>query len=356
MSEHAFNHDGLGQMNVIQIPTELPPPPNLTDLPAQVLHAGTIETLIGQNDDLMARLKVNIRRNGLLEQQIMAHDRTHAQLMGQNASLMSQLQILEEKDNILRDKANRAEGSQSGLKSEIEFLQAKIGALEDRATELKKSERFARRVRKWVTPFIDRLHAEIALKDRELLKKEAQISDLRARLSETTNIAQTIERRFSRDQSKLVETYEASSQSMANELERLRSESKLLRDKAQRLDQVTVSEAEARNKIVALERQAQDALKIADQHRREAKTLSAQAATRNLDLETALTNMKAAEESRAVILDQFESLQAVWAESQKRLENAKLQHETLNRLNQELSRQLKEQRKASGPIAPEANC
>ncbi len=55
----------------IPLPNELPAALNLQHLPSQVLHSSTVETLIGQNEDLMARLKVNLRRNSLLEQKLL---------------------------------------------------------------------------------------------------------------------------------------------------------------------------------------------------------------------------------------------------------------------------------------------
>lgn len=330
-----------GTNSILAIPTDLPAAPDLSNIPAHVLHTGTIETLIGQNDDLMARLKVNIRRNSTLEQQIMAHERTQAQLMSTNSSLMSQLQILEEKELILREKTNRTDQIQNTLKEEVEFLQSKIGVLETRVMNLKKSERFARRVRRWVRPMIDRLQFEATAKSKDALKKDAMMSDLRARVVEAGNVAKAIERQYSKDQAKLVENHESAIRSALSEVERLRSEVKLLRDKAERVDQLTRSEAEARNKIILLERQTHEALKSAELARREAKQN---------------------EDAKNLLDDQFHSLKAVWSETQKRLEISVLQNETLNRLNQELSRHIKDQKdhKQDQPQAihakPEITC
>lgn len=332
----------------IPIPTELPAPPNLNDLPLQILHAGTVETLIGQNDDLMARLRVNIRRNSSLEQLILAHEKTQAQLMNQNASLMSQLQLLEEKEIIQRDKLLFSENNLTTLKDEVEFLNAKANANIDTNEHLtknkKKSDRFIRRIQKWVGPLVKKLRAENKKQQQDLLKKEALLSDFRARLIEASNASQALERQYNRNQAKLVEAHESQLTEIKAKLDRIILESKSYREKADRLDQLTASEVEARNKIVTLERQLESITKDSETHRRDGKILTAQNSSLKTDVQEFTAKFNEAENSRQLLTDQYESLKAVWTETQKKLESAKLQQETLNRLNQELSRQLKEQR------------
>src|SRR4051812_21731739 len=72
--ESVPSHDGMMDTQEyipVPLPTQVPTPPNLSQLPSEVLHSGTVETLIAHNEDLIARLKVNLRRNALLEQQIL---------------------------------------------------------------------------------------------------------------------------------------------------------------------------------------------------------------------------------------------------------------------------------------------
>ena len=339
----------------VPLPTDLPPAPDLAQLPAYILHTGTVETLIGQNEDLMARLKVNIRRNSILEQQIMEQERSAGELMRANTSLMAQLEILQAKDRILREKVARSESLQSEMHGEVELMNAKLEALETRNQLLKSSARFQRRVSRWVRPFIDRLKSQLEKERKALYGKDALISDLRARVSELAQHCQSIENQYTKDQARLVEGYEAQNEALKNELENLKADSKLLREKAKSIDQALASEAASQNRIVFLERQNKDALAQAEDERRRAHAAAAQNASLERKLDDALAESAAARDQVSRLENQFESLKTVWSETQERLEAAKLQHETLNRLNQELSRQLREQRQKDS-AQPEVNC
>lgn len=353
------------------LPLDLPPVPNLSSLPAHILHSGTVETLIGQNEDLMARLKVNIRRNSILEQQIMEQDRLHARLKNEHATLVAQYQVLDEKSSMLREKAQRFDQITEELRDENMVMQARVDGAEERSAELRAGLRFEeayrRRVRNWVRPYIDALksrltdsRARIQFLDRQLATREAVIGDLRARLETSTKLVQDTTVTANRDQAMLVATYEERLQANEADALKARQESALLRDKASRLDDAISRATRAENTIVTLERKNQDLeatlggeLKtIQDQlgdFRREAKALAAEVMTANDERERATAAEKEAVAELARARDQFESLQAVWAEAQKKFEASRLQQDALNKLNQELSRQLKAQRLGQTP-------
>ena len=241
-----------------QIPIELPPPPDLSNLPSHILHSGTVETLIGQNDDLMARLKVNIRRNSLFEQKILELEHINIEMTRANSSLLSQIQIYEEKDLIVREKLNANSQDREATKEEIALQKLKISNLEKRNSDLRLAARYLRRVRRWVTPFVDKLKAELARERKTLLSKEATISDLRARLVETVNYAQNLERQSMKDQAALVERYETTYRKMQSDLEKATASAKLLRDKASRVEQAVAESAGHANRIIYLERHSED--------------------------------------------------------------------------------------------------
>lgn len=328
---------------VVPLPNEIPPPPDLSSIPVHILHSGTMETLIGLNEDLMARLKVNVRRNGVLEQQLLEHERTNTELTRVNGRLSSQLQILREKEQTWREKASRADEATRHVQ--------RLGS-------------FQRRVQAWVRPMIDRLQSELQ-NEREqkqklserLSARELQTNDLKARLNEAVNHAQNIEKQSARDQTKLVDKYETRVKSLEGDLEKHRAELKITRDKALRLDEAVAAKTDLENRIVFLERRNSDMEKLfnseihelqeqVNKYRSEAKVLAVETLERDRKLKESTSELHSLRTEHEKLQDQFESLQAVWANTQKSLEAAKLQHESLNRLNQELSRQLKEQRKS----------
>lgn len=239
-------------------PIDLPPLPDFSQLPHAVLHSGTVETLLGLNEELMARLKVNIRRNGLLEQSLLAKDQERAEVERQRASLEAQNEILREKDRHWRERTSRAEINQSGLNDEVGLMKMRVASLEERNRILLRADRFQRRVRAWVRPFIDRLTSELRAARKSLLAKEALLSDARAQLSEAVQHAQSLEAKFTRDQSRLVEAHEARTKTITSELKKLTDENKILREKSAQIDRALSTEASSINKIVALERRVED--------------------------------------------------------------------------------------------------
>ncbi len=341
----------------IPLPLEIPPPPNLSQLPAHILHSGTVETLLGQNEDLMARLKVNIRRNSLLEQQIMEQDRQAAEFKRAHSSLIAQFQVLQEKDEMLRERSQTFDIQIEELKDQNLVMQARIDAAEERREELHaglKFERaYRRRVSAWVRPFINKTkvmleesRTRIAFLDRQLSTREAVIGDLRERFETASFQLQTHQVATNQNQAKLVDGYEARLAQAEAEAHRAKGESSLLREKAKRLDDAVAAQAGAENRIIALERANRDSESHVISFRQEAKAIAAENVTRTQECAHAL---KATLEAKAELVrsqEQFESLQAVWAEAQKKLETSKLQQDSLNKLNQELSRQLKTVRKS----------
>ncbi len=333
------------------LPTEVPPPPDLSRLPSHILHSGTVETLIGHNEDLTARLMVNIRRNSVLESQVIEQERLNDELMRVNGSIMAQLEILQEKDKIWKEKSSQVDNRHLALEEKIEFLKTKLAGAEEANTFLRAASRFQRRVRKWVHPLVARLKMEAENEKRGRLAREAQISDLKARLNEALHDARSIENKFMRDQTKLVEQYES-------RLAQLHS----VKEKAQRFDEAIAKKTEMENKLIFIERKRVDTETSLNteikslqnqmmQYRQEAKTVAAENIELRRELETKTADLSALNEKFMRLQDQFESIQSVWAESQRKLEASKLQYETLNRLNQELSRQLKEIRKRPEPSA-----
>ncbi|MEK7357595.1 MAG: hypothetical protein AAB250_14175 [Bdellovibrionota bacterium] len=353
----------------VPLPTEIPPPPNLSQLPAHILHSGTVETLIGQNEDLMVRLKVNIRRNGVLEQRILQQEQILEEIQAINASLVAQVQILQEKERLLRDRASGFDVRSDDMQSEILLLKTKLEAAEERRDELHAGldfeMAFRRRVRKWVRPYINELRGQTEFLDSQLNSREAALSDLRSRFEETIHQLQTLHRRHTEEKTQLVEQYEKRQEAIKAELAKANTEVKYLREKATRLDETLSAKSQTDNQNIYLERKIKDLesslggeLKTfqeqAASFRKEAKALAVELATTCAELNEIRKERDEASAEKARVQDQFESLQAVWTETQKKMEASRLQQDALNKLNQELSRQLKEERKRKALSAADA--
>ena len=334
-----------GPSKLVPLPTEIPRPPDFSALPPSILHSGTVETLLGLNEDLMARLKINIRRNSVYEQQILELEKAQNELSFLNQSLTSQLELLAEK----------------GAKNDV--LRSKLAAAEEQRDRLKSSARshlaFRRRVLRWVKPLVKRLKKDLHIQaerntslEAKLLNREAQLSDVRARLTDSITHIQNQEKIFVKDQAKIVEHYESKQNLLQKDNERFLNEIKLMRDKASRMDQVVAARAEAENKIIYLQRRADELearlqREVAEQqnganaYRLEAKSLALENRDLIARVEELTTQYKNQSTSLERLQDQFESMQTLWADAQKKLEAARHNADKLNMVNQELAKKLK---------------
>jgi len=179
---------------------------------------------------------------------------------------------------------------------------------------------------------------------------------LRARLGAAVEHAQGIERQMGRDQIRLVEQYELAQKATQNENDKLKLELKLLREKSSLMDQAMSQQAQSQNRVILLERQILELKVQLENSRRETKAVAAEKSLIIRESQGISDHAEDAKGELERVKDQFENLQILWAESKRKLESLQHQNETLNHLNQELSRQMSEQRKAAESAPREVSC
>lgn len=350
-------NEGRRSVHDIPLPHEIPPPPDLSQLPNHILHTGTIETLIGQNEDLMSRLKVNIRRNSVLEQQIMEFEKLVNEINKINSSLNSQISLLHEKEKIWKEKSSKVDTQHQTFKAEIEKINSQLKKSEMLASSLRHEltilKNYRRRIQNWVHPRLAQNKDLLAQTQKRLQVRDAEVSDLRARLSEAIVHMQDLEKQFHGDQNRLVEKYEIKQKELEEELAKLKKDLKPMKDKAQRMDEAISLKAEAQNKVVYLERKNRDLhrsyqaerLDLQNQvnkYRQEAKVLAVETLEYDRRLTEVSQDLKDAKEKYAQLQDQIDSQQTLWNDDKKRLEESEKQRQILSQINRELNFQLRD--------------
>ena len=331
----------------VALPNDVPRPPDFSSLPPSILHSGTVETLIAINDDLMARLKINIRRNSVLEGQILELEKIQDEITHQNHSLVQQLEVVQEKGvrtDQLSQRVVKLEGERRALVAQV-----------------RSGLNYRRRVGKWVAPTIKRLKQELGHErvntqrlQAQLENREAQLSDTRARMHEAVTHIQNQDKIFSKDQAKIVEQYESRQKQLEKEIERMTGEMKIFKDKASRMDAAVSAKADSQNHVISLERRNQelesrlhhDIAKVQSEtttYRQEAKRLTIDNLEIHRKLNEKMNLLETQTQSLERLQDQFESLQSLYLDAQRQLEGSRMAQENLNRLNHELTRQLKSQ-------------
>lgn len=354
----------------VPIPIEIPPPPNLAQLPPRILHSGTVETLIGQNEDLMARLKVNLRRNASLEQQILELERSLQQARQENASLQDQVFIVQEKDRIYKAKNFELESRFDDQAAEIELLRTKLEEITfTTQAKIKVLESYMRRVRRWARPSMDKFRGRL---DRERLRtielvhhieqlrkevaeRDVQITEVKNQLEELTKFEREREQRFQQDQAQLVDRYESEAQERTRLIEKLEHDVQYFKERSSRLDTATRHQIEAENRAILYERknvelerklntEVHSLQEAAATYRGEANALAAELESIRSETARLREERERSESENARLNEQMESLQALWGESRKENEALELRLAALNKINHELSRKLKDQR------------
>lgn len=109
----------------IPLPFQVPEPPDLSKIPLSVIHSATVETLISQTEDLSARLKVQIRRNAVMERRAIELEESAKAQEKQLSTIHQQFEILTEKENSHMDKIRALEENVAHQKTEIELLEVR---------------------------------------------------------------------------------------------------------------------------------------------------------------------------------------------------------------------------------------
>ncbi len=319
----------------IPLPNELPPPPRLASLPPQILHSGTVETLIGQNEDLMARLKVNLRRNAILEQQIIKLEKHASDLRHANDGLQDQARIVLEKAK--------------GWQKKSEKLETRLYESENANESIKSNEQT--KLSHWVEQ-VKKAKSESAT---QIATRDVQIRELRTRIEELSNHLGSRERAWQTDQAFLVDKYEIQLKQLSERQVQLDADLLFFKDRAQKIDDATQKQVEAENRAILFERKTKELEKkintevhelqtLTAQYRGEAKALASELESLRTETTRTRQDAEAFEKENAQLKDQLESLQMLWSENRKHCEALELRMQSLNQINQELSRKLKEQR------------
>jgi chromosome segregation ATPase len=341
------------------LPDELPPPPSLRDLPKEILKSSTVENLLSQNEDLMARLKVALRRLSSLEMdnQRLAQAAEEAKFKANISE--DQSLILKEKDQLWREKAVEATNEKEIL---AEKLQATESRLQTTEAELQRHRKYADRIRTQVKPhmlqmkeYAHGLETRVHDLENDVNRREAQVRDLREQIVEVVKNSRIQVEQAEVRSHDVVDSYEKSLSAAKEELELLRASTHDLEIKAARLRRAEQRGDELENEVVELRRNKQE---LGNRFETECRRLMDRA--EELSKENVRFKMEN-EDLRAKVMEddgrlkeftkqtldlqsQLESLRYLWTARNDENERLKLSLAALEKLNIDLSLRLQEVR------------
>lgn len=294
-----------------------------------------LQSLINQNEDLMARLKAATIRSGQLEGEIEEKELEIQRIRREREDLYEQNIILREKELIFRERVEKSLQKAEDLKEENSEL---LGRLEKVERAFRRLFKYREKVRRHLPHF------------KSLRRKASRLTDvnshLKTQIEELTARLQKIHSEMSESQANLVADYEVQIRSFESQL----AESQR---KAIERDEYKQSSIQFENRCIEVDRElaqlkhvyskeSQSLKADLDQYRQQTKQLLIQCETLKSQMTEKTAEHHEQKQESERLADQVESLQILWKEKQEDLERAQEKNKSLQRLNQDISQRLNE--------------
>lgn len=344
--------------------------PNHSKLTSATSKSEAVDSLIAQNEDLNARLKILFRRLSSIEEENNILSQEHREMKHQLSSVNDQLSVYKEKENDLKDRSLAAEETleiqQSQLRAkEIEFAKLRAQEWEYRENlkeqlylvekQFKKLYRYKARIKQIVKPSYKNIKNQLNEKNFKIeqLKMEMQNIEIHCQNLIQKNL-ETI--RKSRENAKQVEEekiqiisqFEQAIKDQLLEIQSLNDLNMELRKKSSLLDKSLERQDYLENRVIFVERENKE---MREKYNEELTFLQSQfydwrSKAQNLEAENESLNSKLSDtefqlsKTKNIVekLDeQMESLRVLWKEKVNENERYKKNQETLEALNAELS-------------------
>ncbi len=318
----------------VPLPNQLPKGIDFSDIPVGQLKSATLDSLINQNEDLMARLSVSLRRNNEFEEKVQRFEAENASLRSRFETIKEQYMLTQEKDRISTTRSLQVFEENVNTKRQLEKLEKVYSEL------FVQAQAFQQRMIR-----LERHQARLRKAARNLQKQNRLLPSLQSELTERAE-----------NQAAAALTHQQSVQSYEAKLAGVRHEIEAMRAKLTERDGLYADKVKLENQLVKTQRQS-------DIQREEGQALSERLAGENtsmrVQLKEALIAAEAAKQEVARLssdlpslkaekqnlTEQVESLQALWSHKQNELEASEQKIKALQKLNQSISLTLNQQRK-----------
>lgn len=343
----------------IPLPDEMPAAFNYSQLPKEILKSSTVENLISQNEDLMTRLKVALRRLALFENenQKLSDEAQRARLS--QKAVADQILIYKEKDSLWKNKLHQAEKEKEVQLEKASALQKRTEKLE---MDVERYRKYHERIKTQVKPYIHQLKEysrHLEEQNQQLSKEhsraEAQLSDLRFQITEVTRASRLQIELNEKKSQELIQYYEQQIETQKGEIERLLVLNQELDIKAVKLHRALEKQDILENQVVEILRSKEELKTRLEQEvvRLQDRTLELSRTNKRLEIEhgdlqeLALNNesqLKTLQKERQDLTEQLDSLRYMWNAKAEETEKLKAAIQSLERINVDLSQKVNEMR------------
>jgi chromosome segregation ATPase len=355
-----FEQQTSNRSESIPLPDEMPRRNDFSHLPKEILKSSTVENLISQNEDLMARLKVSLRRLSLLENenQRLSEDTQKARMS--QSSTTDQLLIWKEKDNLWKAKIDQLENEKAVQTEKLRAYQEKSQTL---ASEMSRHLKYQEKIKTQVRPYVAQLKEYSRTQDLKLVEtenmlanREAQLRDLRHQMMDVAkNSIYQVEVQDKKSK-EMIEFYEGQITKMTEDLAHLTRVQEELEIKSLKLHGALERQDSLENELVAIRRSKDEMrqrlesdLSQTTERMQELSKQNQKLGVEHADLQVRVIDdqekIQKLEKAHFQMQEQMESLRYMWNAKNEENEKLKAAAAALERLNIELSQKLSEIRR-----------
>jgi chromosome segregation ATPase len=181
------NLSDLGDFDSLIPPDQIPQQTlQLKTLPNEILKSSTVENLISQNDDLMARLKVSLRRLAIIENENLKLKEECQKYSQRHENMADQILLSQERDRAWKQKIEHFEKQKDVAVEKTNKLTAQNRNFR---AELDRYHKYHDRIKNQIKPYIAQLkdfartlQEKNQNLERDLAKRETQTEQLRLQI------------------------------------------------------------------------------------------------------------------------------------------------------------------------------
>lgn len=347
----------------IRLPDEMPAR-SRQEISPELLKSNTVENLISQNQDLMNRLSVALRRLSSLENenQRVSEENRKTQLQFQN--YRETIQVLSKSDTQWKQKVEILETEKQVAHEKSQLFSERLHAAQ---TQLLKFEKYQEKVRTQYKPYVQELKSIISNLENEnkdlqgkVHHSAAQVADIRAQIIEVTQASKAQLDSETRKSQEMISYYETEISALQRDLA---EKAELLADrelKTVRLQKTLEKCDYLENELVVLTRSKEE-MKIRLEEEMMNYRIKAQELTRqnqrlgmeHADLQVRVIEVEAErstlQKETFSIKEQLDSLRYMWNSKNDETERLKSALQSLEKINLDLSEKINEFRRSEGP-------
>lgn len=331
---------------------------DFNEIPKDLRKSSTVEALLAQNEDMMARLKITLRSLSKMEDENRAFSEELSETKRAYASVSDQMLIWKEKERLWKDRNLK-------LEEEIKTFKIRFPEYLKMEAQIERLKKYQEKVKTTIKPYLQQLkdyaqslhlqiqnqNKDLDLRDTQIHSQEQQIQHLKDHLSDQSRF-------YEMSQNDLISGFEKTKQDLRHEILVLQEINQALEFKTQNLDRAMERQDELENLVIALRRsksdfQAELTNELEDlrtQNREMKQTLTEKnmsAQDLSTERDRLKDELKSAFSRRDELEEQLTSLRFMWTGKSEENEKLKISLSSLEKINLDLSGKLNELRKAT---------